>query len=627
MDPDDNSGSERGSTCDLRELASGLVPGSLPLVNGVPKPRSLGRPKAPTLAPQTLATLEQSCAGCADVLQEPSFREVLHLMDSHFAQQSEKLERLIIGQADLLAVAGASLSVQRFASGTDSESCSSCDIGTDPVANVTVGADADTKNGIIRGTLTQDLSPQAFGAWSSSMDVGRTSMSSGSKRLAHLVRGVAARESQTECITGLEAADTAVCDCSLKALRRSFSNQHFDIGMGFFILVNAIMIGYQADHETRGLPVPHFISALESAFAIAFTIELALRVLAFGSDFIAGHDWKFNLFDSLIVLSAAIEETMRVFQDDDAAGNLTFLRIMRLLKLVRVLRIIRVIRFFRELRMMVLSIAACFRSLFWTMVLLSMVMFVFAIGILTSLSIDQLSREGHFKSLPGTILTLFQSITGGIDWADASVELADHGWFPVLLFILYIGFVLFAVMNILTSFFVEQAIKAAETDLENTINEQRSIRRTVKENLRKLLMAADDSHSGRISWQQVKLMFNEPAAVEYFKTLQLEEHDVQMFFELVADGDGGSMSIDHFVRTCLRLKGPAKNADLLVVRQLVEEIEEQVKRLAKTMTIVGHESGRELWLDAASATRSPCWQPPRSGFSRVSAPVFAGQRR
>merc|ERR1711953_1563762 len=148
-------------------------------------------------------------------------------------------------------------------------------------------------------------------------------------------------------------------------------------------------------------------------------IELVLRMVGEQWWFVLGPERRWNLMDSLLVLISVWSELLQ--------GNAVLsVRALRVFRSVRVLRVIRVLRFFRDLRMMVLAIAAALWSLTWAFALLLLIMFVFAITIMQSISYylkdgrpDDSSVDAlllWYGSLPVTMFSLMQAISGGADW-------------------------------------------------------------------------------------------------------------------------------------------------------------------------------------------------------------------
>merc|ERR1719356_2379232 len=68
-------------------------------------------------------------------------------------------------------------------------------------------------------------------------------------------------------------------------------------------------------------------------------------------------------------------------------------------------------------------------------------------------------QRHYFCDVVRTGLTLLQSTMGGLDWNDIYVLIEPLGAVYIMAFIFYIAFFHFAVLNILTGIFVENAMK------------------------------------------------------------------------------------------------------------------------------------------------------------------------
>jgi len=366
-------------------------------------------------------------------------------------------------------------------------------------------------------------------------------------------------------------------------IRAVVSSDKFDFLMCFLIVLNAAFLGFQADAAARrpSQEEPEGMRLAGSLFCWIFVCELMARLLGFGSAFFLGEERWWNLFDFVIVACSTAEEIITVIARAEIPMNTAVLRLMRILKFARIIRIVRILKFFRELRIMMLSMMASVRSLLWSVALLLMVMFGFAVSL--TASVAEAVAEGvvfsgdlrcNFGSLPEALLLLLQAATGGMDWSAITDDLSSVSSLSVAVFVVYIIFVSFAVMNIMTGFFVECAMTSAEADLDRVINLQAEERERTAKNLREVLQSNSGKLTDRISWQELKFHLQEPKVRAYLKTLNLEVMDLQCFFDLVASDreEHPTVNIDEFVRCCLRLKGLAKNADVVVLRYQLEKL-------------------------------------------------------
>lgn len=373
----------------------------------------------------------------------------------------------------------------------------------------------------------------------------------------------------------------------LRRIHRTFCEMicspKFDYSMGTVIIINVLFIGIQIDiaaqNQSQQLSnaEPEYFKRLETVFACIFLLECLVRLVCWRLYFFCS-GW--NLFDMFIVISAIIEEYIKYFiASDSIAGKLSVLRFMRVAKLLRTLRIIRVVRTFRELRVVMNSIAASARSLFWTLTLLLVVVYFTSVLMLVELTNTahafhgaspaddtphMVFRRTHFNSILTTLLTMFQTTTGGIMWEEASSALADSIQGVQVLWLLFISFVVFAIMNTVTGIFVDQAMKSASDDARNVALEERDKRARAMKQLRQLFKQADVGHKGQITREEMVRLIRNDRARTLFKRFDLDVRDLYAFFDQVAY-QGKYISqrdVKTFITCAFRLKGMAKGMDV-----------------------------------------------------------------
>ena len=147
----------------------------------------------------------------------------------------------------------------------------------------------------------------------------------------------------------------------------------FNAFFGSLILLYAVCIGVEADltDAEEDVGTKNLLKVIEVIFLTLFTLELAVRLVYRESlrDFVLD-GW--NLMDGILVcigildlLSAALD-----------LREVTVLRILRLLKLYRLLRLLR---FFKQLYLLVFGYIQAMRTLSWVFVLLTLIIYIFAI--------------------------------------------------------------------------------------------------------------------------------------------------------------------------------------------------------------------------------------------------------
>merc|ERR1712110_1108827 len=70
----------------------------------------------------------------------------------------------------------------------------------------------------------------------------------------------------------------------------------------------------------------------------------------------------------------------------------------------------------------------------------------------------------YWSSLPTAMVSLYMAGTGGQDWHEIAKPLKEAGWYVYLMFLLYVAFFQFVVLNTLTSLFVESTLESTDRD-------------------------------------------------------------------------------------------------------------------------------------------------------------------
>lgn len=72
----------------------------------------------------------------------------------------------------------------------------------------------------------------------------------------------------------------------------------------------------------------------------------------------------------------------------------------------------------------------------------------------------------YWGSLGTSMLTLYASVTGGVDWDTVGRPIGDISALWMIVFIVYISVTFFAMLNVITGVFCQSAIDSAGHDRE-----------------------------------------------------------------------------------------------------------------------------------------------------------------
>jgi len=354
----------------------------------------------------------------------------------------------------------------------------------------------------------------------------------------------------------------------------------FELSISIVIFANAIFMGLKANLELNSVKDGHienslWLKLLERFFTLAFTLEWIFRFLAYQKWFFRVEDWKWHVFDTFLVGVSVIELVVEVSGGETESAGTLVLRVLRMIRLVRLLKIVRYISAFRELRLMIYGLFSSLRSLFWSFVLLTLVVYIFAI-VFVQAAIAFISRNDFmgdppelkddfiefFGSTQVSMRTLFVSISGGADWV-AFVYLLEQAEITYsLLFLLYIGVVFHGVLHVIASIFVDSAMQTSKVEKDQLIREEMSAKDSYMSLIKTLLEEADNDNSGTISWEEFQAKLDDPSMQEFLKNIELDKTEARGLFKLLDVDESDEVPIDEFVTGCFRLKGSGKSLDL-----------------------------------------------------------------
>jgi len=391
------------------------------------------------------------------------------------------------------------------------------------------------------------------------------------------------RQSPTEAISKAHKyldAVTKRSDAEEKTgLARVVKSQKFSTIVAVLVIANCAWIGFETqktiqiayEELTTGIKIPSGSwrvskKATNLCFAGVFLVELLLRIFAEKVLFWFGSEARWNLFDCFLVGSSLTEIVM-------SASNFSFARVLRLFRMVKMLRVLRMVPMCKSLRKMVISVCGCLSSLVWLTVLLGLIVYVSAICFM---QIYQRELEGgslrnspylsQLEDLYGTVsramLTLFTSISGGRDWQEAMDPIWHISSFYGLMFLLYIVFILFGVLNVVTGVFVDRALEIAAQDKDFVVLEEMQSRKQEAKDLTDFFNMLDADGDGCISLEEVTQDRGKGGLQNYMFAMQLDTEALLELFTILDTHQTGKLDIQTFIDGCMRIRGHARAIDL-----------------------------------------------------------------
>merc|ERR1712054_95794 len=197
------------------------------------------------------------------------------------------------------------------------------------------------------------------------------------------------------------------------------------------------------------------------------------------------------------------------------------------LRIFRALRVLRIVRQLSTLRLMFAMITHAFVNVMWAFVFILLFTFMIAVTFMqvTANKIDEF-REDHpsawmqhvnekmpdewvkrislsYGNIVSSCVTLVASISGGLDWVDASWPLLQIDPMYLIVYLVFVMFCVFGLMNILTGIFVANTKEVSQVDRDLVIRSQLKDRKSFANQLKTVLRSIDKDGSGSISKKEL----------------------------------------------------------------------------------------------------------------------------
>jgi len=247
-------------------------------------------------------------------------------------------------------------------------------------------------------------------------------------------------------------------------------------------------------------------------------------------------------------------------------------------------------RYADDLQMLVSCLLRSAKAFVWSLGLILLMLYVVGVyftqlstitriaeDVDASLEADKMwmldSLEFHFGSVPIAVLSLFQGLTGGLDWSDLATPMMEliSPWMG-LWFLLFIAFALLLVMNVVAATFVESAI-----DRATKVREMQKLSQASR-----LFKSLDKDMSGYISCDELDEHLESKEVQEFFESIDVDASEAKCLFDLIDCDGSGEIEFNEFLSGCLRLQGPAKSMDMVVG---LHHLNQSVDKIAATLGV------------------------------------------
>lgn len=405
------------------------------------------------------------------------------------------------------------------------------------------------------------------------------------------------------------------------------------------ITANYFFIIAQTNHRMANLNAeePEVFRGIDLAFTGFYTFEVGISIIALKWGFFFGPDSAWNWFDFIIVFFSLLQESLAVL--GISAADFKFLRILRFLRISKILRMFEAMRMFKEVKIMVDSLSGSFMVFAWCAVMMGLYLSVFAIffvqGLTTKLEDDasanllppklKLDIDRDFGDVVQSMVSLFFSLTGGVDYVQYYRTVKELGFLYESLFFFFLLFALMSFFNVVTGVFCEKAMSLARPGPRELL-----VKRRLKEVqdagelifLMKQILHVENAPG--LTPESFDEFLTHPEVVTYFEIRGLNPSSMHRFFQVMVDiNESDHIDFATFVSACVKLDGSASSIDMhvltvelkacqLSLHHLHKELhDELIECIAKLSTTIQGVAQRKNGVDSVyQAPQENYWTPP-----------------
>jgi len=416
-------------------------------------------------------------------------------------------------------------------------------------------------------------------------------------------------------------------------------SQYFEYITLVIIGINAIWIAVELELNPAELLIdadPAY-QVVENLFCAYFAFEWLVRFKAFRRKCHAFKDGWF-VFDSCLAALMAAETWVMTavvgvtgYRGGQELGGASVLRVVRLLRLTRMARVARLLRAFPEVLIMVKGIVAAMRSVFITMALLSVIIYMFGIALRQETAGTEAGAR-HFSTVFQSMYTLLVTATL-LD--GPGVVLADLGSGNIVGGLLFFAVILISallLLNLLVGVLVEvvSSVSVAEKEhlVVSFVNEK--VRHVLEET------GLDQNGDGLISKDELLHILDNSETARHLQDAGVDVVGLVDFADVIFQSDESGreynkqLGFNEFMKLVLQHRGSntATVRDIVDLRKFMHTRSTQISnQMARVEDRLKHMTSKQK---SASAAVSASWSagdvrcPPHEP---VPLPLEAGREQ
>lgn len=359
----------------------------------------------------------------------------------------------------------------------------------------------------------------------------------------------------------MEVKEYSVCDFYhttgyIQMIGRSVEFENVTMMM---IVLNSIWLAIDLDtnpaNSVTGSPLVYQYT--EHCFSSYFTAELLIRFLCFRLKSLCLTDFWF-VFDTVLwfltVLDSWIVPVFNLFVPLEASRTSSVFRLLRLVRIIRVARIARLLRRVPETVILIKGMGLAARSVFFTLVLLFILIYTFAVTFKAFTDTTPVGQE-YFRTVPVAMLTLL--LQGTLpDFSKIVYDLGDAQVLYGFMALVFIFLATLMLLNMLIGVVVEAVSAVAEVEKEkmSATMVRTKLQWILKQ--RDDIDLADDEVLSTISKSQFHKLLTQETVAAVFREMKVDVMSLLDAAEVLFQKDGSdSMSFGSLMEAVMELRG------------------------------------------------------------------------
>lgn len=382
-------------------------------------------------------------------------------------------------------------------------------------------------------------------------------------------------------------------DGNTLTMRRILGSNRFEMAMQVLILANVVSMTVRVSVAQCASSTTLFaLSMVEFSFLVCYSTEMLLKIVVFQVRLFWADNAMWTGLDMIVVGCGWVHFVFLVLEVWPSTA--TFARVVRLGRTLRVARLWKTLRHAFPITHLVLSfLGNLVHTLLLSALLSVAVSYMFMIAIMelvVQYLLDdpdpevQNALERDWGSPPRVLLSLYLSVTGGVEWDVLAQSLWDADALSYAIVVVFIAFFQFVMLNIVTFCFTCAALRYQE--MHRTVDWRLSL---VDAYVAKFHSVFGE-HVYSITFEDfcTVLEAGNPTILDLIAELGVTPNDVEQVLFSLSRQATVDVHFDKLTVACIKMKDPATRADLLQLTDTVEVVQTHLAEERDSAVFIGH---------------------------------------